>query len=496
MLLRVRLDGRHVRRWHLDLLGRLAEKPGLTVDVDPAPGTTQLPDAANLLFELESLIHGLPRSGLAAHVPRSDLDGFVHLAPPPADLILDLIGDVEPGGGRVWTLTFDGLAGETALLGSLLDRRTPTAEIVESGTVLAAGRLGTEYAGVALASFEDFLARTSTLILAAVSGAGTAILPTLPGEGTGPSGPRRLAPAELAVLTAKRVARRILQRLYYLAYNAPHWRTGWRRMDGPDLLDLRHHPDTGWHDLPDDAQRFYADPFPIVHDGQVTLFVEDFAHRLGKGIISAVAFGPDGPIGRPIPVLEQPGHLSYPFVFEREGAFWMIPESGSAGTVDLFRATAFPAGWVKEATLLSGVTASDATLVEHDGAWWLFATVRDGGGAFSDALHLWRAPDFRGPWTAHPKNPVLIDIASARPAGRMVHREGKLLRPVQDCRQGYGAALGIARVLQLDPEGYRQTVETILTPGPQWPGRRLHTLNSAGGLEFIDGSAFAPRWGR
>jgi len=172
----------------------------------------------------------------------------------------------------------------------------------------------------------------------------------------------------------------------------------------------------------------------------------------------------------------------------------MIPESCSAARVDLFRATAFPGGWVKEATLIEGVVASDASLIEQDGKWWLFATVRDGGGSFSDALHLWSAPDFRGPWTPHPRNPVLIDIASARPAGRMALRDGQLLRPVQDCRQGYGKALGIARVTQLDDTGFAQEVETILEAGgPLWPGRRLHSLNGAGGFEFIDGSAMVRR---
>lgn len=143
----------------------------------------------------------------------------------------------------------------------------------------------------------------------------------------------------------------------------------------------------------------------------------------------------------------------------------MIPESCSAGRVDLFRATAFPGGWVKEVALIDGVTASDATLIERDGLWWLFATVRDGGGSFSDALHLWSAPDFRGPWTPHPRNPVLIDIASARPAGEMIIRDGQLLRPVQDCRLGYGKALGIARVTQLDGDGFAQEVESIIEAG-------------------------------
>jgi len=46
----------------------------------------------------------------------------------------------------------------------------------------------------------------------------------------------------------------------------------------------------------------------------------------------------------------------------------------------------------------------------------------------------------------------------------------------------------------LDDEGFAQQVETLLRPGPLWPGRRLHTLNRAGVLECIDGSATARRF--
>jgi hypothetical protein len=292
---------------------------------------------------------------------------------------------------------------------------------------------------------------------------------------------------------ATRALKGAARHVYRSCFHTPHWRIGWRKLSGGDLFDLRRLSDGSWSRLADDGRRFYADPFPIVHRGRLTLFVEEFEHRLGKGVISAVEFGPDGPIGAPEIVLEQPGHLSYPFVFESQGSLWMIPESSSAGVVNLFRCTNFPGRWVYEATLISGIVASDATLFERNGVWWMFATVRDGGGSFSDALHLWSAPGFRGPWTPHPRNPVLIDIASARPAGRFVERDGMLFRPVQDCRKGYGAALGIARVDTLDFEAYSQTVETFLTPGPKWRGRRLHTVNAAGGYEFIDGSALAPR---
>ncbi|MER9952765.1 formyl transferase [Mesorhizobium sp. M0047] len=494
MQVSLRLDGDCVRAFHIALLERLAALDDVELSVDAKPAGGGIPRSAAALFQLETAIHGLSHDGLAKRVPFSALAPYRTQAPASPDLVVDLCGDVELDGVRVWRITYDRASGEAALLALILAGRTPLARIEENGVAIAAGRLGTEYGGIALASFQDMLARTVSLIVAAMTGTAKSV-PDLP-EPAQPNAPPMPSAGKLGVRAGKALARRIVQKIYHLCYNAPHWKVGWRQTNGRDLFDLRAHPASGWQELPDDGSRFYADPFPILYQGKLTLFVEDYIHRLGRAIISAVPFGPAGPIGHPEPVLDLPYHLSYPFVFERDGEVWMVPESCANGTVDLYRATAFPGGWVKEATLLSGVVVSDATLVEHGGAWWMFATVRDGGGAFSDALHLWSAPDFRGPWTPHPNNPVLIDIASARPAGRMVKRGNDLLRPVQDCRRSYGAALGIARVSHLDLIGMEQVVETILNPGALWSGRKLHTLNEAGGFEFIDGSAIAPRWKR
>ena len=494
----VRLDENCVRRWHIKLLERLSTLPGMVLSARVRPSADVLPPAVEAMFQLEATLHRLNGLGDIARVPLSTLTAFADDSADVADLVIDLTGDETSKDTPVWRVCYNGVAGEAGLIALIMDGQTPVAEITENARVIATGRLGTEYGGIVLESLQDMVSRTTTLILSSVANQGPSRLPALPGaphyRGTARSVPLELSTGRLAVLGAKLLARRVVRHIYKLCYNAPHWQVGWRASGNRDLFDLRAHPAEGWTVMPDDNKRFYADPFPILANGKVTLFVEEYPHASAKGIISAVDFGQNGPLGRPVPVLEIDCHLSYPFVFEREGQFWMIPESSQNGTVELYRATAFPGGWVKEATLLTDITASDATIVEHGGKWWMLATVRDGGGAFSDALHLWSAPDFRGPWSAHSKNPVLVDIASARPAGRMVHRAGNLLRPVQDCRRGYGAALGIARVTQLDDLGFEQTVETILGPGHSWPGRRMHTLNAAGGLEFIDGSGHAPRW--
>lgn len=491
MRLTLNIDASPLRRWHLLLIERLRTIPGL--DLSISLPEIELTDQTGLgpLFRVEGLLHNLRSDGLFARASRAEVT--IPINPPEGgpDLVLDLGDGRASAPGRRWTLHVDGEAGEGALVAALLAGRMALVELKEGTALIAAGRPGTEYGRILLATLDDVLSRLVTLIAAAVAG-GRLRVPALPpteAEQAATAAPQ----AGIAQTVVKAGVSKAIELVYRSCFHAPHWRVGWRKLDGPDLFSLKRHPDGGWTDLPDDGTRFYADPFPIVHEGRLTLFVEDFVHATGKGIISAVEFGPDGPLGTPEPVFEQSGHLSYPFVFARDGEVWMIPESCSAGRVDLFRATAFPSGWVKEATLIEGVVASDATLIEQDGLWWLFATVRDGGGSFSDALHLWSAPDFRGPWTAHPRNPVLIDIASARPAGRMVLRDGQWLRPVQDCRLGYGKALGIARVTQLDDAGFAQDIETILEAGPLWPGRRLHSLNSAGGFEFIDGSAMVRR---
>ncbi|WP_338041754.1 formyl transferase [Methylobacterium organophilum] len=495
--MRLRYDGRRPRRWHAQLVARLAAMPGLRVEIDPRPSAEDWPGNADLLFRLEALLNGIPADGPAARLDPAVATPWPRAGAEAPDLILDLCGDVPAEAApAVWRLAFDGMPGEIGLLASLLDNRVPVVALFEGERPCCAGRLGTEVRGLILTAFEDGLARTVTLIQAAVAGHG----PTLDARPPPPP-PIHLTRLDLARRGGRMLARGLARRLYHLCYRAPHWRVGWRRLrDGPDLIDLRRHPGTGWTDLPDDGLRFYADPFAVAQGDGCVLFVEDYIHATGKAVISALRFGPEGPVGRPEPVLEEPHHLSYPFVFAREGAHWMVPESCANGTIDLYRATAFPGGWVKQGTLVEGVAASDATLLEHGGRWWLFATVRHapatapaGHGSYSDTLHLWTAPDFRGPWTPHPKNPVLIDIASARPAGPIVSRGGKLIRPIQDCTFGYGNALALARIDRLDLEGFSQTVETRIAAGPLWAGTRLHTLSAAGGYEFIDGSARVPR---
>ena len=354
------------------------------------------------------------------------------------------------------------------------------------GEIVSSGAPAADESGTVSALYEAVLAGLVSLIVNTLRGWGARL--ERPRES-----PPALRTSDVAKFEIRALAHTALRHIYRLCCYTPHWRVCWRFVGGTDLWDSETLAGTNWNVLPDPGTHFYADPFPFIHGGRTFVFVEDLDHRTDKGVISVIPFGDHGPSGPARVVLEEPWHLSYPFVFERDGQVWMIPESSSNRAVTLYRAERFPDVWVKEADLLTGIEASDATLVDHGGQLWMFASVRDGVGSWSDRLSIFHASALLGPWQAHPGNPLLIDQSCARPAGAFVQRNGRLFRPVQDCRGGYGTGIGLAEVTRLDMEGYSQTLHGMLQALPDWPGRRLHTLNRAGSLEVIDGAAHSPR---
>jgi hypothetical protein len=248
--------------------------------------------------------------------------------------------------------------------------------------------------------------------------------------------------------------------------------------------------------LPNPPGRYLADPFPIEVGGRHFLFVEDYSHAAGRAAISVCEAGPDGAWSPPQTVLERDHHLSYPFVFEHEGAIYLLPETGQAGRVELHRAVEFPDRWRLDRVLLDGLTAVDATLhVEKDGLLWLFANVVTGPG---DRGELWlhSAPSLDGPWRPHPQNPVVTDPGTARPAGRLFTRDGVLVRPAQDCSRRYGEAVVLCRVDVLTPDTYRET--PIGRIEPDWmPGiEGTHTYTFDSRYECLDGYRRVRRYSR
>ena len=122
-----------------------------------------------------------------------------------------------------------------------------------------------------------------------------------------------------------------------------------------------------------DARAFWADPFLVVRDDWISVFFEELPFASGKGRISHIGIDHNGNCAAPVVVLERSWHLSYPFVFEWTGRFYMIPESSANETVDLYECVGFPLQWRFVQTIIRGQRLADASIVSWQGRLWMFA---------------------------------------------------------------------------------------------------------------------------
>jgi hypothetical protein len=266
----------------------------------------------------------------------------------------------------------------------------------------------------------------------------------------------------------------------------------WVIMTGRDL-DYGSLDWSAFRPLIPEKDRYWADPCVVQRADRYHVFIEEKLYATGRGRIVCLTLDLQGNLLSDQLVLERPYHLSYPFIFEYRGETYMLPETAANRTLELYRSTRFPDQWQLAKTLMSNIYAVDATLLEHNNKWWLFANIRAGGASSLDALHLFYADDLQAEkWTPHPRNPVVRDIRSARPAGRIFRRDGVLIRPSQDSSRRYGYALKFNRILKLDEFDYEEMTEAEFRP----QGENIlatHTFNQAGELTVIDAVLRRPK---
>jgi hypothetical protein len=199
-------------------------------------------------------------------------------------------------------------------------------------------------------------------------------------------------------------------------------------------------------------------------------------------------------------VLSRPQHLSYPYLVEHDGEVFMIPECHRAGEIALYRARDFPRRWVRETVLLSGVPGAEASVLHHEGRWWMFYTIVGPRARDQRELHVASADRLTGPWQPHPANPVLNDRTGARPGGTpFVTPDGALVLPVQDCSRTYGGALRLLRLTTLSTERVAiERLEPQLTGDLFSPTHQdgCHTLSRCGNLTLIDTKRIVRTWSR
>lgn len=174
---------------------------------------------------------------------------------------------------------------------------------------------------------------------------------------------------------------------------------------------------------------FVADPFLFHQGGAWYLFFETLPTAPPPGTTARrgridVATSADGIHWNYAGVALAEGfHLSYPSVFEEDGAYYMIPESYQAKEIRLYTTSAalFPRGWTLKSVLVSGAELVDASIFRFGGKWWMFATNVWKNGTGMDACYLYYSDRLSSGWLQHPLSPVVTgSLSTARLGGRVL----------------------------------------------------------------------------
>lgn len=228
------------------------------------------------------------------------------------------------------------------------------------------------------------------------------------------------------------------------------WSIGYRHLPNPFELDLADSIPTFSKLQISEPVQTVADPFLIRSDNnRLYLFHEVVYKTENRGKIAVSIFDPDNNRWEyQGVVIDEPFHLSYPYVFCADGSYYMIPESKAAKSVRLYAATDFPMKWELIKPIIENRKLVDPSLVYFEGKYYLFANRKK-------RLYLYHTENLTGPWTLHPKSPVRRGNY-ARCGGRIFQYNAQLFRPAQNLSTGYGTSMRIFRIRKLSDKQYAE----------------------------------------
>lgn len=254
-----------------------------------------------------------------------------------------------------------------------------------------------------------------------------------------------------------------------------------RRCDGKTVLDDLSGPFCA---VPNTWRYWRADPFLFEKEGKTYLFAELFDRVKARGVLGCCELT-DAGAKRWEVIIDEPFHLSYPFIFQRGDEIYLIPESYKSGKIILYKAVRFPKKWEKARNLVD-LVAVDSTIVDmSDGSYMITVRIVNA----EAELVIMRLNE-----QMEPKNLRILsqkDDPNVRPAGKAFYWKDQLIRPAQDCTKTYGYGLNFFRVAMLDDTHYSEELmrkvlpEDITIQGVRNP-QGMHTYNFTDQYEVID----------
>lgn len=235
---------------------------------------------------------------------------------------------------------------------------------------------------------------------------------------------------------------------------------------------------------------WFADPILFSDGGKTWLFVEAFNKAERKGEIGVFDIT-DGKVVNFRVIIQTPTHMSYPFVFKHDGDYYMIPETGAAKSVTLYKSISFPDVWVVDKTLIEGDVYRDSTIFRDDsGKYQVLTYKQEGTNRFNmkNTFTIFGLDMDKKVLTE--KGCIEDKRKMNRPAGPVFMDNNIMYRVAQKCNRAYGESINVFRIgsdmtFAKDKIISKLDGSNIILPDGMKPVL-IHTYSQAGGYEVID----------
>lgn len=272
---------------------------------------------------------------------------------------------------------------------------------------------------------------------------------------------------------------------------ASEWGVAFRKIDSYGLLLCEHDDNKApFSVIPNTNEYWFADPLFFSDNGQVWLFVEAYNRERRKGEIGVFDIV-DGEAVNFRKIISMPTHMSYPFVFKYQEEYYMIPETGAAEEIVLYKATAFPEKWTRDKVLLYGEMFRDSTVFQDaDGKLKVLSYRQTGSRRYNVKYYLTVFDLDMKTKTLSLVSEVVDKKKINRPAGPVISIGDKNYRLAQKCSRVYGESIYTYEMNNFDMPIMDKRIGELsgnkIRLDREGKIILFHTYSQAGGYEVID----------
>lgn len=230
---------------------------------------------------------------------------------------------------------------------------------------------------------------------------------------------------------------------------------------------------------------FFADPFVHTKDAKTICFVEDYNYIDKKGSIRAIELVDAKSYVILDTVIEEPFHMSFPYLFEYDDELYMVPETSENNAIRLYKCIEYPLKWQYQKNLMSDIKVVDTMIFKHEERWWLLCNgQRDNG---LSLMAFYTDNPLSGDWVEHNANPLVFDISKGRNGGVLYDRESNPIRVRQKSEfNQYGKSFSLAKIKELTINSFKEEEIKKVNPNFFKDIKGCHHMHSNGEFTVYD----------